>query len=142
MVKKGKTEKGQGLVEFALVIAILIVTFLNVIDFVFRFANEEQSRYYAFQAAREASMYLNTGGYSCDSWVRSHTPTPILWMVGEGDWTLTLTGCPADPSWSQVSGTPVSATIAWHQDTVWWPESGEIGAALAQGSVTVEDTFQ
>lgn len=137
-----KNQKGQGLVEFALVITVLLLAALGIMDFVFRFANQELAQYYSFQAAREASIYLNTGSYSCDSWVRSHIPQPILLLVDDGDWTLTLTGCPTDPSWSQNSGWPVSATVTWHQRTVWWSESGAIGTVLANGSVTMHDVYQ
>jgi len=140
-----KSEKGQGLVEFALVISLLVMLAVGGLDFAFKYSNMQAAQDYAHQAARQASIYLNSGGYSCDSWVRSHMSQPVLLGVDPGGWTLTLTGCPTDPSWSQVSGSPVTATLTWHQDLVWWSETGDwgwLGRTLANGSVTMKDFYQ
>lgn len=137
---KRKKDKGQGLIEFALVILLLMVAALSGIDILFRYANQTLGQYYAYQAAREASIYLNYGTVSCDAWVRSHMSEPILIM---GDtWSLTLTGCSTDSSWSQVSGSPVSATFTWHQQMVWYSEAGFPGNLLANGTVVMHDVFQ
>jgi hypothetical protein len=137
-----KSQKGQGLVEFALVITLLILAALGGLDFAIRFANQELAQHYAFQAARQASIYLNDGTHSCDTFVRNHMSDPILFLVDTGDWQLTLTNCPTDPSWSQISGSPVSATITWQQKTVWWPQDSGIGQAVANGTVVMHDIYQ
>jgi hypothetical protein len=116
MVRK---QKGQGLTEFALVLPILLVVLLFAIDPFFKGVNIALAKYYTFQAAREASIFLADGTHSCDSWVRSHVSQPTL-VMGTA-WSLNLSPCPTDPSWSQVSGSTITATFAWTQSTVWWP---------------------
>lgn len=111
-------EKGQGLTEFALVLPILLMFLLFAIDPFFKGVNIALGKYYTFQAAREASIFLADGTHSCDSWVRGHVSEPVL-LMGT-DWTLNVSPCPADSSWSQVSGSTVTATFAWTQSTVWW----------------------
>jgi hypothetical protein len=119
-------EKGQGLTEFALVVPILLMLLLFAIDPFFKGVNIALGKYYTFQAAREASIFLADGTHSCDSWVRSHVSEPVL-LMGTA-WTLTISPCPADSSWSQVSGSTVTATFAWTQSTVWWqgPWTGQM----------------
>lgn len=138
-----KAQKGQALVEFGLVLTILMLVAVGGLDFAFRLQNTQLAQHYAFQAAREASIYLNDGSQSCDAFVRSHISQPSFILVEAGDWTLTLNGCPDDPSWSQVSGTTVTATITWTQDTVWWQEDTPyIGYWLTHGEAVQKDIFQ
>jgi len=121
-----RKEKGQGLTEFALVVPILLMFLLFAIDPSFKVVNIALGKYYTFQAAREASIFLADGTHSCDSWVRNHVSEPTL-LMGTA-WTLAITPCPADPSWSQVSGSTVTATFDWTQNTVWWhgPWTGQM----------------
>lgn len=125
MVARRK-EKGQGLVEFALIISLLVFLLLAGIDPFFKAVNISLAKYYTFQAAREASIFLADGNHSCDAWVRAHMSDPTL-LMGTS-WTLTLSPCPTDPSWSQVSGSIVTATFNWEQRTLWWdgPWTGQM----------------
>jgi len=125
MVARRK-DKGQGLVEFALIAPVLVLILLLAIDPFFKAVNIALAKYYTFQAAREASIFLADGNHSCDSWVRSHVSEPTL-LMGTG-WTLAISPCPTDSSWSQVSGSTVTATFNWEQSTVWWhgPWTGQM----------------
>jgi hypothetical protein len=141
MEVRGK-EKGQAMVETAVILSIVLLTILGLVDPVVRAVNVGMAFYYTFKAAREASIFIADGTHTCDQMARNAAfgpaGAPILMMVDTSDptaWSLTISPCPNDPSWSPSSGVSVKATFTFVEKTIWW-------TGPWNGSVSHSDVFQ
>lgn len=138
-----RSQKGQSLVETGLILPIVLVVMLVVPDLVLLIFNHGLAFYYAFRAAREASMFIADGTHTCDQMARSAAfgslGKPVFMMVDIDDstkWSLDITPCPDDPSWSSSSGVDVKATLTFEEDVM-----GILHGPF-HGSIFHIDTFQ
>lgn len=119
-----KSQRGQAMVEFALMFILFLVILLGPWDPVFFAANIAVSRQYAFMAAREAAVYKVDNIHTCQQMAqRVVGSAPDLFLPAS--WSLTVTPCPADiTNWTPPTGQPVTATFTFVQKTVFWNISG------------------
>jgi len=135
LMKKLPRSRGQSLVETTLVLPIIIMVLLFSIDPFLFAVNLALGKYYTFQAAREASIYMADGTHTCQQMAnRVVGAGPPFLMVDTGGWSMTVTPCPNDTGWTTPTGQFVTATIIFHQKRVFW--------ISPTGTVISQDIFQ
>jgi len=110
-------EKGQGLVEFSLVVVYLVIWFLLAIDPLMNIANHNIASRIVDKASHEASIYFADGYSTClqVATEAAFAPLsgPLLFSIKD-DWTLEITPCEDSSGWSPPSRVPVKATFTWN----------------------------
>lgn len=110
-------EKGQGLVEFSLVVVYLVISFLLAVDPLMNIANHNIASRIVDKASHEASIYFADGVSTClqEATKAAFAPfsDPQLFSIKD-DWTLEITPCEDTSGWSPPGLVPVKATFTWN----------------------------
>lgn len=107
---KRKLQRGQGLVEFALVIVVLIGLTLGVIDFAPLFGDFYMAKQMSARGARAASIYLPDGTRDCLSDAINAIGNPPLISA---DWNYAISAnCDGNPLSTHAPGENVTVTIS------------------------------
>lgn len=104
-----KSEKGQAMVEFALLLLPLLLILGGIIDFGWVFHQQVIANNASREAARYASVYYNQTGYT-DTQAENRALASIPDYI-EGNYTVTTDVIPIN------SNTDVQATVSWTTTT-------------------------
>ena len=111
--------RGQGLVEFALVIPLVLLMILAMVDigpFVFDYFVAKDI---SAKAARAASIYRPDGYRTCLSDAVNAAGTQPMLM--RATWALSMSAeCDANPLSTVPRRTPVTATVNVVYHPIWW----------------------
>ncbi len=132
-----KKQKGQAIVETALVLPLFLLLILGALDPFLFGMNNAMAKVYTYQASREATIWIAGDTQTC--YDRSHA----ILMDGEdpglvqvSSWTFAIYPCPNDPYWTTPTGDMVLATFSFDYTPFFWP------TADWHGSVSTQAIFQ
>ena len=112
-------QKGQGLVEFALILPIAMVVILALLDIAFGLFNYTQAKHITARGARAAALSTMPDGVtSCTARV-----APLMdgnnYLLSDSVWDVT--NCPSDAMIGIAQGSPVTVTVTLSYSTVFLP---------------------
>ncbi len=103
------TEKGQGLVEFALIFPLLFMLIMGIISMGILFHDVARANDTAHDAVHAAAIHIVDGsGKSCYDRAMKALGDPFFLMVESH--TFTIAPCSSDPYWIGFSGAQVVGT--------------------------------
>lgn len=119
-----ENEQGQGLLEFALVLPLLLFLVIGLVELGIMGWNYAASRIIVGQAVDEATAFKADGTHTCYQNVMDRAfgafSGPYLLNVAPENWTLEVLPCPDDPSWSPSTDQEITATLDWKQDGIFY----------------------
>ena len=110
--------KGQGLVEFALLLSLFGIVLLGMIDPAFALFDIAVAKTMSGRGARAAAIYMPDGTRTCYGDVQNALGTPGLIMA---DWTETVTyNCNSNPLDTHAPGEDVMVEVEVTYRPMFW----------------------
>jgi Flp pilus assembly protein TadG len=127
-----RSESGQALVEFALVLPILVLAMMMVLEFGKVFNYWQDEAHLANQAARLAAVDQNPGGGTLQQYVQAQADAPELKNGGTDSVASPAKVCITPGA---AVGDPVKATVTINYK--WLPILGGVSSTNISGSATM-----
>jgi hypothetical protein len=111
-----RDERGQAIVEFALIVPILLLAVFGIVTFGRAMNYDEQETHLVNEAARFASVAQvppGSSGLSLGAWLRSQTDTTELRTGNSGSVRAAPTVCLTFPNGTENVGDPVKVTMSF-----------------------------
>jgi len=127
-------QKGQAIVETAIMLPIILVLILGAIDPFLFGMNNAMAKVYTYQGAHEATIWIAGDNQTC--YERSHA---ILsdgvdpGLVQVSSWTFAIYPCPNDPYWTTPTGSEVLSTFEFDFTPFFWPTADWHGGVSTRG---------
>lgn len=119
-LSKMKSEKGQALVETALVMILICFALLMALDPFILGLDTAMAKIYTYQAAREATVWMTGDSHTC--YARAHGVVdgdPMLPYTT--NWSLSVYPCPNDYQWNVPSHEQVVARMEFDYVPIFFP---------------------
>jgi Flp pilus assembly protein TadG len=127
-----RSESGQALVEFALVLPVLVLAMMMVLEFGKVFNYWQDEAHLANQAARLAAVDQNPGGGTLQQYIQAQADAPELKNGGTDSVASPAKVCITPGS---AVGDPVKATVTISYK--WLPILGGVASTNISGSATM-----
>jgi Flp pilus assembly protein TadG len=108
-------DRGQALVEFALILPLLLAGVVGIVSFGRAMNYDEQATHLAGEAARYATvdqLPANAGGDTIGQWLRSQSDSPEL-QNGTGSVAGTPQVCVSYPAGTATVGSPIAISVSF-----------------------------
>lgn len=113
-----KRQRGQGMVEFALILIVLIIIVAGMIDVAPLMANWFVAKSLSAKGARAAAVYYPDGSRTCYNDVMNSLGSPIFIHAS---WSVEIDpDCTNSPASVNPSGLPMYVTVSVNYEPLFW----------------------